>query len=243
MPHARSSVERFVLESARAEREMTRTVTAVGALALLASCTHVGRFEPKHFASWQIAENKKLDGRALVLTTVQDDAYVWSGRPTGAVGAATTLTLPLGVLVREAAKRVFGDLFLGGADASNDTAHLDGYRAVVSPRITAFSYRYGWSAIFMTESGEFALSMRVALLDARGGVTFERTYASGRLEVAGRSQVAPAEAISQAAHVAAQALMLQAAADIATHLATQAASASRLPGAAANEVRGRVANP
>ncbi len=221
---------------------MTRTVIAVGALALLASCTHVGTFEPKHFASWQIAENKKLDGRALVLTTVQDDAYVWSGRPTGVVGSATTLTLPLGVLGREAAKRVFGDLFLGGADASNDAAHLDGYRAVVFPRITAFSYKYGWSSIF-TQGGEFALSMHVALLDARGGVAFERTYASGRLEVASRPQVAPAEAISQAAHVAAQALMLQAAADIASHLATQAASAPRLPGAAANEVRGRVANP
>lgn len=203
---------------------MTRTAMAVGALALLASCTHVGRYEPKHFASWRIAQDKKLEGRALVLTTAKDDAYVWSGRPTGWVGSATTLTLPFGVLAREAAKRVFGDLFLGGADASNDAAHLEGYRAVVSPRITAFRYKYrAWS--ILNQSGEFALSVHVALLDARGAVAFEKTYESERLEVAGRPHVAPAEGVSQAAHVAAQALMLQAARDVREQLAKQDAPA------------------
>jgi hypothetical protein len=219
---------------------MTRTAMALGALVLLAGCTHVGRYEPEHFATWRIAQDKKLEGRALVLTTAKDDAYVWSGRPTGVVGSAMTLTLPLGVLAREAAKRVFGDLFLGGADASSDATHLEGYRAVVSPRITEFRHSYPWSSIF-TQSGELALSVHVALLDARGAVAFEKTYESG-FEVAGRPGVAAGEAISQAAHVAAQALMLRAATDVREQLAPEAAPGPLSPGGAAEVGRG-VAGP
>lgn len=219
---------------------MTKPTMAMCALALLASCTHAGQFAPTNFAPWRIARDERLEGRALVLTTEKDDAYVWSGRPTGLVGSAMTLTLPLGVIAREAAKRVFGDLFLGGADVSNDAPRLEAYRAVVSPRITAFSYRYRWPSIF-DNSAEFALSLHVALLDARGAVAFEQTYESDRVEVPGRYGVLPAEAITQAAHVAAQALMLQAAADIRERLAAQAAPTVLAPGPTAGAGLGTAA--
>ncbi len=213
---------------------MTRAALAAGAMALLASCTHVGTFDPKHFQPWQIAEDKKLEGRALVLTAAEADGYVYSGRPASFVGSANTLTLPLGLLVREAAKRVFGELFLGGADASNDASHLEGYRAVVSPRLVGFTYQYGWSALY-SPSGQFALSIRVALLNASGAVVFEKIYESGLLEATGSAQVDAPEAISRGAHVAAQTLMLQAAADLRERLAPQAAPpALPSPGAAAD---------
>ncbi|GAO01210.1 hypothetical protein [Anaeromyxobacter sp. PSR-1] len=116
----------------------------------------------------------------------------------------------------------FGDLFLGGADLSNDATHLDGHRAVIAPRITAFSYRYPWPSIF-TNSGELAMSIHVALLDARGAVAFEQTYVAERVEVPGRPGVLAAENITRAAHVAAQAVMFRAAEDIRERLAPQAA--------------------
>lgn len=204
---------------------MRRAAGAMGALALLASCTHVGTYHPKHFAPWQIAPEKKLEGRALVLTTAGDDVYVWSGRPTSIFGSGITLRLPLGVVTREAARRVFGDLFIGGVEASNDASRREGYRAVVSPRVTAFEHEYGWF------TGYFVLSIHVALLDAGGAVSFEKTYRSGRLEVAARPpEVETPEAISQGVHVAAQAIMLQAAGDVREHLAAPAAPAPRPPG-------------
>jgi len=175
--------------------------------------THTGAYDPSAFAPWRIAQEWKLEGRALILTAANDDAFVYSGRPRGFVGSATTLRLPLGVIVREAAVRVFGDLFLGGAKVSNDASRLEGCRAVITPRFVAFSHQYGWS------TNRFELSVRVALLDAGGQVAFEKSYDSGQLEVpAGVYRASPARPIDRAAHVAIQQLMLQAAADVRTHL-------------------------
>ena len=196
---------------------MSRGAATLGVLVLLSGCTTVGRYEPKHFAEWRIAADKKLDGRALVLTTPEEDAYVWSGRPTGFVGSAITLTIPFGVLARESATRVFGDLFTGGAAASNEPSHVSDYRAVISPRVIAFQHRYTWSSLF-TQSSEFSLSARVSLLDAHGAARFEKTYDSGRLEVPGREDLPAAESLVRAVHIAIQDLMLQAAADVRAEL-------------------------
>jgi hypothetical protein len=58
----------------------------------------------------------------------------------------------------------------------------------------------------------------VALLDARGRVTFEKNYDSGRLEAHGNASNSPAQAIDRATYVALQRLMLEAAVDVKAYL-------------------------
>jgi len=190
---------------------MTRIWMAGGAAALLTGCAaliHHGKYDPKAFAPWRIAQDKKIEGRALILSTARDDGLAYSGHPPGMAGVATSQVLPFGVIIREAAKRVLGDLFLGGADTSNDASHLEGYRAVVVPRFSDFVYRV---RIFGTS--QLDLSVHVALLDARGQAVFEQNYDSGWEDVPPQERADPT-LIDRAAHVAAQRVMLQAAADV-----------------------------
>jgi hypothetical protein len=191
---------------------MKQTVIAASALALASACAFEGRYDKRYFRATGIAEEERLDGRALVLTSSDDDEYVYSARPTGFAGSGTTLTLPLGVVVREAALKVFGDLFRGGADALTDRTGLEGYRAVVSPRLAGFSHVYGWT------TASVVVSVRVSLLDAKGNVLREKTYSDEfESEGAGALRASGSDAgsvMSRMAQVAVQTLMLRAAADV-----------------------------
>ena len=133
------------------------------------------------------------------------------------MGSATRLELPLGEVTREAAVRVFGELFAGGAEPSNDASRLEGYRAVIAPRLGSFDHDYrGFD--YRGFTARFDVSVRVALLDAGGKVLFEKTYDSGRIEAPTRERESGGTAVDRAAYVAIQRLMLQAAADVKAHL-------------------------
>jgi len=85
-----------------------RTATVAAALALCAACTATVRFDSKHFAPLPIASDKVLAGKTLIQMTGEDEAFVFTGRPTTFIGSAGTLVLPLGQITREAALYVFG---------------------------------------------------------------------------------------------------------------------------------------
>jgi hypothetical protein len=195
---------------------MGKTIGAAGVIALMTTgCTftYAEKYDPKAFASWRIAQDQKVEGRVLILTTAEDDAFIYSGAPKGTwVGSATTLTLPLGVITREAAARVLGGLFVGGAVTSNDGSQLAGYGIVVTPRLADFGYEIG-----LFSRSHLEASVRVTVRDAEGKAAFEKIYASGRFEVTDPSDFKQ-RVIAHAAHVVIQTLMLRAAADVKAHL-------------------------
>ncbi len=205
-------------ERSHGEDEMIRTATTAAGLALLAGCTLVGAYDPSYFAPWRIDPVKKIEGRALVLTAAEDDAFVYSERPTTFIGSAFTLRLPLGVLAREAALRVFGDLFRGGAAASNDPSNAAGHRAVISPHVTRFTHTYYWTRAIVS------MSVSVRLLDARDVVLFEKSYDAGPVEVETMDGPPAAERFTRTTQVTLQGLMLRAAADVKAQLDPPASS-------------------
>jgi hypothetical protein len=204
---------------------MRRYTMLVAVLAMVAGCSRTMRYDPKRFASWRIAADRRLDGRAAFLTTPEDDAAEWARKPSGAVGSAGTMHVPVGVIAREAARRVLGELFLDGADALHDPAGLERYRAVVTPRITSFEYHFPLAAMF-TPRVELELSLHVIARDARGEVLLDRTYQSGRIQADGAGKDDPAAALDRGVHQVAQALMLRAAADVREQLAPPAATSA-----------------
>jgi hypothetical protein len=200
-------------------------VVLLAAFAALAGCARTMSYDATRFAAWRIAADRKLDGRAAVLTTPEDDTTEWARKPSGAVGSAGTVRVPVGVIAREAARRVLGELFLDGAEALHEAAGLERYRAVVTPRITAFEYHFPLSAMF-TSRVELALSLHVIARDARGEVLLDRTYDSGRIQADGAGRDDAAAALDRGVHQVAQALMLRAAADVREHLAPAAAASA-----------------
>ncbi len=147
----------------------------------LAGCgiTRTVRTDPALFTPVHVEPADALDGRALVLTTPADDAQVVAAEVYRYHDAGLRLTLkaPLGAMAREAALRVFGQVFRGGADVSSDPAiALAPYRVVLTPRVRGAAYRAIGSAV---EIFQVELALDVAVRSGTGAPLLSRTYDPG----------------------------------------------------------------
>lgn len=184
--------------------------------ALLGGCAQTATYNAAYHPVPATPATDKLPGKALVYTVQADDDTPWSGRPTSFTGSGTTLTIPLGVIAREVAAAVFGDLFQGGAAKANSLAAATGYRVIVQPRVAQFSYEYN-----QLKNAGFAvtptvvLTLEATLLEPSGKPVSQRRYDSGTVEMPAYFITgAPGEEIGKAAHKALYELMQRAAADV-----------------------------
>jgi hypothetical protein len=196
-----------------------RLLTAVAGLALSA-CTHAGSLNTSYFPRQPFSEEQRVDGRALVITAAADDALAYSGHPTSYTGFASTLTLPLGLIAREATAIAFADLFRDGADRTNLVTGLERYRVVVAPRVTGFEYAHNrLRNLGFAITPEVVVTLTVDLVDSQGRPTWQRSYASGIVQgdtyfISG----SPGEDVSKVAHRAVYDLTRRAAEDLAAEL-------------------------
>ena len=121
------------------KRSLWNGLFAALAVLALGGCAMTSTFNPGYLAAARRPVAEQADGKALIVTTPQDDAYVYTGHPTSFTGAATTLTLPLGSIVKETATAAFADRFKGGAEAAGAITNADSYAVIVAPRLTSFS--------------------------------------------------------------------------------------------------------
>jgi len=194
-----------------------RSLCTVLAALVLAGCAMTSSFNQGYLAAARRPVAVQADGRALIVTTPEDDAYVYTGHPTSFTGGATTLSMPLGSIVKEAAMAAFADTFKGGAEAAGAVMDGDRYAVIVAPRLTSFSYEYN-----QLKNLGFALTptasavVEVRTLDPKGETRWQRNYSSGPVEgPAYMVNTAPQEEISKVAHKALYDLFAAAAADIA----------------------------
>lgn len=191
---------------------MTRTACTAGVILLLcggcAVKTYRGTYDPAAFAAWRIAADQRVPGRAWVMTAPEDDAFLWSGHEKG---WNPVLVLPMGMVVREAAVRTFGGLFVGGAEAGCQAPRAGDERVVITPRLKSLSHRLdGWTRRMAVE-----VSIQVSVLGPEGQVAFERTSTSGTWRTALTIDHEPFEPqLMQAVQVATQEAMLGAARDV-----------------------------
>jgi hypothetical protein len=119
-----------------------RLLAAAASAVALAGCASTGGYNPSYLAAARRAPVLHSDGRVLVVTRPQDETTVYTGRPTSFTGSATTLTLPLGAIVKEAALAAFAATFKSGADAAPEVRDPARYVVIVAPRLSGFAYEY-----------------------------------------------------------------------------------------------------
>lgn len=197
-------------------------VLALAALGALSGCAPVATYNPAYISHVKLAEAEKLIGRILIYTEKMDDDVPYTGKPTSFTGGGTTLTIPLGMISREIAVIVFGDLFRGGAERSNSLTNLTRYRLVLRPKIVNFSYEYNQlKNLGFAITPTVIATLEVSLLDGKGMTYWTRSYFSGTVETdAYFISGAPGEEIGKAAHKAIYDLMLKAAKDIRREVGT-----------------------
>ena len=72
----------------------------------------------------------------------EEESFVYSGSPSSFTGSGTTLTIPLGFVLREVAEEILEDRFSGGTDFANEFKSNEGYKIALHPCIKHFDYRF-----------------------------------------------------------------------------------------------------
>lgn len=194
----------------------------------LVGCSFTSSYNPAYLAAARQPAAIQTDGRALIVTTPQDDAYVYTGKPTSFTGGATALTLPLGSILKESAVAAFTEAFKSGAEAAPSVKDPARYVVIVSPRLSKYSYEYNQlknAGFVVTPTAVVIVDVRV--LDDKGAVRWQRSYDSGPVE--GPSWIlhtSPGEEISKVTHKAMYDLMSKAAADVVREVIAQPTGAA-----------------
>jgi hypothetical protein len=199
---------------------IARVVAAFVAVSWLAACAMTSSYNQGYLAAARRPAAVQADGKALVITTAQDDSYTYKGNPTSFTGGATTLTMPLGAIVRETAVAAFADTFKGGADAGQEVKDPARYVVIVAPRLISFSYEYNQlknAGFAITPTAVVDVDVRV--LDEKGATRWQRSYASGPVEgPAYMLNTSPQEEVSKVTHKALYDMFSKAAGDVAREL-------------------------
>jgi hypothetical protein len=197
-------------------RRLVRLAAAVLAMLGLVGCASTSGYNPSYLAAARRPSTVQSDGKVLVVTTAHADAQVYSGHPTSLARRATTLTMPLGSIVRETAIAAFADTFKGGADVSTEVTDPARYVVIVAPRLIGFSYEYNQlkhAGLAMTPTAVVNVDVRV--LDASGATRWQRRYASGPVEgPSSMLDTSPGEAIGKLTHKALYDLFSKAAVEV-----------------------------
>lgn len=197
------------------------------ALLWLSACSTTVAYNPAYVAAARRPAAQALPGRALVLTQADDDAYTFTGHPTSFTGSANTMTIPLGAIMRDTARIVYGDHFEQGVEMApripDDTS---GYTVIIHPIVAQFSYQFN-----QLKNAGFAitpivtLSIQVQLLDEKGATKWNKAYASGSVEGSRYFiDIQPSERINQLTHQVVYDLLVKSVPDIAAGISAGRAS-------------------
>ena len=197
---------------------------------LLGGCAAEVVFDPEYVSP---AEPSYLaEAEIVVLMHDHDLEYVYDGTADSLVGQSTSLTMPIGDIMREISAHVFQSCFMFGVVFTEELVPNMRYVIAIEPEIRDFSYRFdrrieeGFVDVTPTDDGfaetpfstiipSVQFEVGLTAYNSFGDVVLENTYQSGR--VAGESYVIsnrPYELINATFHTALQDIMLTVAEDI-----------------------------
>jgi hypothetical protein len=181
-------------------KRLLRILAASTALWLVAGCAYQAGYNPTYIPD----EEPEYISADEVLLVMPDEVenFVYSGNPSSFTGSATSLTIPLGVILKEVSEEILEDRFSGTVGFANEFTAGGPYRLALEPRIKRFEYRYSQlKNLGFAITPEVEVDLDVNILDASGQTIFEDSYESGR--VSGDTYLisgSPSEKINQTIH-------------------------------------------
>ena len=101
---------------------------------------------------------QKLDGKGLVVLSSSEENFIYSENPSSFTGGGTSLTLPLGKVIKQIALEVFGSTFSEGAYFSNNYENSENYVLIINPILKLDNYKYD-----QLENLGFAVTPKVSI--------------------------------------------------------------------------------
>lgn len=198
-----------------------RYVAIFAAAVASSGCAYEVAYRPDYVP--EQAPSFVADGRLLIVMPQEQREFVYQGAPSSTTGDFTTLTVPIGAIVEEIAKEVFGGCFAYGVEFVDDLAGRDDYVLALQGNMQEFAYAYtkvieqGFDEqnVEVWITPQLTIAFAVKAHKRSGELVLDKTYDSGIREgesymVTGR----PAERINRTLHATLHALMLQVAADV-----------------------------
>lgn len=141
-------------------------------------CTHDMEYKPKYLGTPVFDQVHKFDGKCAIYTTSRDDSYVFQGYPSSVYGSAETLKIPLGLITKNAAVRVFDAV----CDEVSTVDSLDGrdYDVAIYPSPIGFEYFFaerGFLRLVITP--QVVIYLQITAFNSDQDVVFEKSYNSG----------------------------------------------------------------
>lgn len=182
-------------------------------LVSLSGCAYQGGYSPTYLPNEK--PHYLSASEVLLVMPDEEEDYVFKGNPSSFTGSITSLTLPLGYILKEVAEEILEDRFSGGVDFANDFIDSQNYLIALHPSIQHFDYRYNQLRnLGFAITPEIEVNIRVEILDENGSTIFDQEYKSGY--VSGESYIisgSPSEKINKTLHRTLYDLLTQSFAD------------------------------
>ena len=183
----------------RTFRRLVLVAAAFAATSLLSACGSTVASRPDYVSAGLAAP--VVQGPAVI---VMDDALqnqMITAHPTSYTGSATTITFPIGAIIRDVGQKVFGVGFSGGSTTATE-ARLGAYG--VKLLLNDFSFKYDQlSSLGFEIRPKVTIGLSVAAVGPDGATLFTKRYEKVDYLVASYAFSSnPAEKINQALHMA-----------------------------------------
>ena len=206
---------------------MTPAARTIGRLAPLAAALLLGgcAYEIGYHDEYLPQEPPAYiaQGKLLIVMPEEQQQFVYEGPPSSRTGDYTTLVVPVGAMVEETARHVFGDCFAYGVEVAATREGHDDYVLAIEGNMQQFLYSYT-KVIDAGFNGERAdtwivpeveIAFAVKAYNRAGETVLDKIYDSGI--VAGEEYLTtskPAERINRVLHSTLHELMLDLVADV-----------------------------
>lgn len=194
---------------------------AIAAALSLGGCAHEIGYHEEYLP--QEPPAYIAQGKLLIVMPEEQKRFVYEGSPSSRTGDYTTLIVPVGAMVEETARHVFGDCFAYGVEVVDSREGHDDYVLAIEGNMREFIYSYTKviDAGFNAERAdtwivpEVEIAFAVKAYNRAGETVLDKVYDSG--VTAGEEYLItskPAERINRVLHSTLHALMLDLVADV-----------------------------
>lgn len=202
-------------------RAMATTLLSTAAALALGGCAYEIGYRGEYLR--QEPPQYVAQGKLLIVMPEEQRTFTYEGPPSSRTGDYTTLVVPIGNIVQEIARHVFGECFAYGVEVADSREGHDDYVLAIEGDMQQFMYAYDRiiDAGFNAERAdvwtvpEVQIAFAVKAYDRAGEQVLDKVYDSG--VIAGEEYVVtsqPAERINRVLHATLHDLMLQLVADV-----------------------------